>query len=477
MLKEYKQVKVSSLNSGLIIDLFEIFKFGSILKQVGIVKQKGHTIIELMLLFMFMILENKKSLYFGLKFNNISKFKTPINDMLNNSNYKWRKLLYKVALRFIKLSDTSCENDNCIIFDDTSKVKTGKKTEYISWFHDHCLSKYFKGFQNITEVWSNGVSAVVLDFELKIGKKKVKKSKRPRYHKGTHTEQRNRFSKEKKTQIIIKMIKRTIQRKIPFKYVLWDSWFNNNTSYNFVFERLVPLGITLVSMLKNGSQKYKFNGQYYDLKTLNKIAGKWFCDRKSGIKHKSIIVEVLDTSSSRKINERRVIDKIKICFFKYPNVKRWKAILTTDLRLSEIEVLKIYMRRWSIECVFKEMKQYFGYNQSHSSKYSAMIADLTIRYVFYNMLCYKKQQKPYPSMEQLLIEFNEELEEASLIIFINTIFTQKVKDFIDYSIAYGYTNLTELRKDVDIIIRKFFENEEIIDKITEVDIQYNGRIA
>lgn len=301
MLKNYKQVKVSSLNSGLIVDLFETFKLESILKQVGIAKQKGHSIVELLLLFMFMILENKKSLICGLKFNNISKFKTPINDMLNNPNYKWRKLLYKVATRFIKLSNTSNENDNCIIFDDTS--------------------------------------------------------------------------------------------------------------------------------------------------------------------------------SSRKINERTVIDKIKICFFKYPNVKRWKAILSTDLQLSEIDVLKIYMRRWSIECVFKEIKQYFGYNQSKSSKYSAMIADLTIRYVFYNMLCYKKQQKTYPSMEQLLIEFYEELEEASLTIFFNALFTQKVKDFIDYSITYGYTSLTELRKDVDIVLRKFFESEVIIDKITEADKQNYDRIA
>ncbi|MBI9030982.1 hypothetical protein JEZ13_03105, partial [bacterium] len=137
MLKEYKQVKVSSLNSGLIIDLLETFKFEGILKQVGIVKQKGHTIIELMLVFMFMILENKKSLHCGLEFNNITKLKTPINDMLNNPKYKWRNLLYKVALRYIKLSAPSNENDNCIIFDDTSKVKTGKKTENISWFHDH----------------------------------------------------------------------------------------------------------------------------------------------------------------------------------------------------------------------------------------------------------------------------------------------------------------------------------------------------
>lgn len=106
-----------------------------------------------------------------------------------------------------------------------------------------------------------------------------------------------------------------------------------------------------------------------------------------------------------------------------------------------------------------------------------MIADLTIRYVFYNMLCYKKQQKPYPSMEQLLIEFYEELEDAFLSIYIDAVLTRKLKAFLDFSIASGYTSLTELRKDADIVLRKFFESEVIIDKFTEADNQYYDRIA
>lgn len=475
MLKEYKQVKMSSLNSGNIIDLFELFKLKSYLNQVGIKKQKGHSIIEMLMIFIIVVIEGRNSLYSGIKFNNLTKLKTPINDMLNNTSYKWRNLLYKISLRFIRLSDST--EDNCLIFDDTCKKKTGQKSEYLSWFYDHSLGNYFRGYQNITAVWSNSKSAIITDFELKIGKKRAKHSLRPKYYKSTHTEQRNRFAKENKTQIVIKMIKRAMQRKIPFKYILWDSWFNNNTSYKFIFDKLIPQGITLISMLRNGHTKYRYNNKDLSLKELYKICGKWHTNKKTGIKHKSIIVGLLDVSSSKKISDRTLIGEVKICFYKYPKVRKWKAILSTDTQLSEEEVLKVYLRRWSIECIFKEVKQYFGYDQSKSSKYCAMVADLTIRYMFYNMLCYKKHQDGHASMEQLLIEFYEQLEETFLTNFINIIIGQQVKKVLDYAIANGYTNLIDFRKDIDVILRKFFENDIIIDKITEADNQYFQKVS
>ena len=209
-----------------------------------------------------------------------------------------------------------------------------------------------------------------------------KHSRKANYSAGTHTEQRVRFAKKKKTDIVIRMIKRAKQRKIPFKYILWDSWYNCSKSFSFVFEKLVSTGKVLISMLKNGNQKYKYGERFLSLKELYRRAGKWHHDSVSGIKYKSLEIELLNVSSANKIEERAVIGKVKVCFFKYPNVKRWKAIISTDTNLSEMEVLKIYLRRWGIECIFKEIRQYFGYDQSKSSNYAAMIADLTIRYAF-----------------------------------------------------------------------------------------------
>ena len=95
-----------------------------------------------------------------------------------------------------------------------------------SWFYDHSKRNYFMESQNITATWTNGITAIPIDFELEIGKNLIKHARKVKYPRGSHTEQRRRFSREKKTDIIIRIIKRANQRKYPFKYMLWDSWYN-----------------------------------------------------------------------------------------------------------------------------------------------------------------------------------------------------------------------------------------------------------
>jgi len=469
MIKQFNQVKLSSVGSKNVFDLFKTFKLETILSQSKILKQKGHKISEMFFFFLVIILENSNSVFSGIVKNHRSNLKTPINDMLNNPHYNWRNLLYRITRRFSQLCPASRLDDCCLIFDDTSKVKTGRKTQNLSWFFDHSKGIFFKGFQNITAVWTNARTAIPFDFELKIGRKRTKHSKKGNYPKGSHTEQRVRFSKQKKTDIVIQMIKRAQQRKLPFKYILWDSWFNCSKSFSFIFEKLVPAGKVLISMLKNGTQKYKYGERFLSLKELYRRAGKWHHDTISGIKYKSFIVELLDVSSSSKIEERNVIGTIKICFFKYPNVKRWKAIISTDINLSEIEVLKIYLRRWAIECIFKEIRQYFGYNQSKSSNYAAMVADLTIRYVFYTMFCYRKEQNSFRPMGQIVAEFYQDLFEMWLSMYAEIMFMNQLKDFVDYAIDLGYSNLLDLRNNIDNLLKEFFDSDVCLDKITESD--------
>ena len=137
--------------------------------------------------------------------------------------------------------------------------------------------------------------------------------------------------------------------------------------------------------------------------------------------------------------------------------------------LAEMEVLKIYLQRWSIECIFKEIRQYFGYDQSKSSNYAAMIADLTIRYVFYTMFCYRKEENSYKPMGRIVAQFYQELFDMWLNKFVEIMFIQYAKDFVDYAIELGYSNLYDLRKNIDKLLQEFFEREVFLDKITEAD--------
>jgi hypothetical protein len=68
-------------------------------------------------------------------------------------------------------------------------VKQGRYVQHLCWFYDHSKSRYYKGFQNITCVWSNIQSAIPIDFELKIGKKLTKHSRKSHHRKGSMTDQ------------------------------------------------------------------------------------------------------------------------------------------------------------------------------------------------------------------------------------------------------------------------------------------------
>lgn len=486
MLSEFSQVKLSSVGTSSITSLFKIFRIKQAFKNAKMNKTKGYSIIEMLTVMLLLILQSNKSVYHGLSELFVTKMKTPVNDLINNQNYNWRNFLYFIAKQFMLLCPAS--SDAYLIFDDTAKEKTGNRGEFLMWFRNHCQNRYFKGFQNITMSWFNGKTVIPVDFEMKIGSSKVKHSKKGKYKKGTHIEQRVRFSKQQKNEIVIQMLKRALKRNINFTFVLWDSWFNCSKTIDYVFKELVPKGKILVSMLKNNNVKYRLdtkNKTYFlSLKELKNKAGNWIMDSATGIKHKVITVSYLDVGSSYKIPERTVIGEVRIAFFKYPNVKSFKAIISTNTELSAAEILSHYLKRWSIECLFKDIKQSFGYSQNRASKYSSLVGDISIRYVFYILFCYKKEQannqlaEAKVSTEQILLEFYQEISEICLSQFLEIMLKRKLKQFLGYIKEVGIKNIDEAIAKADNLIEDFFRSAHYADKIEELpDKRKNKGIA
>lgn len=466
---QISQVKTSSLNENNVFFLFKRFKLVSILNQCRIVKEKGHTIVYMLYMMLLIILQRSRSLFSGLAGLQATKLKSPINSMLNDEYYNWRNLLYRISSRFAKLCPTPEGNVSALIIDDTAKVKTGRRVEFSSWFMDHCRKAYYMGYQVVMSAWHNGKVTIPLDFEIKIGKSKIKHAQKGQYCKGTHTEQRQRMAKQKKTKIAESFVRRAIQRGFQFRYLLWDSWYNNSNSLRFVFGMLRAKGIDLVAMVKRDGQKYLWGSKFMKIKELCRMAGKWQCDESTGIRYKSIVVGVLDKHSANDPESQTVMGHVRMCFFRYPKQKKFKALISTDLNLSEMEVLSIYLRRWSIEVVFKELKQHFGFDQSKSSRYAPQIADLTIRCVFYNMFCSLKYENPSKSTEQLLIEFYSEMEENWLDIFCSIVFINNTKRLLEYALSLGYSTIDQLLKDCDSVLEQFMRRQWHENKIEEID--------
>lgn len=466
---QISQVKSSDLIEHNAHFLFKRFSLSSILRQCGIGKEKGHPIVFMLYLMLIVMLKGSRSLFSGIASLHATRLKSPLNSMLNNEFYNWRNLLYRISLCFAKLCPTPEGKISALIIDDTAKEKTGRRVENSSWFVDHCRKVYYMGYQAIVAAWHNGVVSIPLDFELKIGKARVKHANKSHYCKGTHTEQRQRMARQKKTKIAESFIRRALQRGFRFRYLLWDSWYNNSGSLRFVFGTLRSKGIDLVAMVKRDGQRYLWGDKFMTIKELYRKSGKWQQNKATGIMYKSTVVAVLDKQSANQPESQTVLGYVRMCFFKYPQHKRYKALICTDMNLEEMEILSIYLRRWSIEVVFKELKQYFGYDQSKSSKYAPQIADLTIRCIFYNMFCSLKYDYPSKSTGQLLIEFYSEMEDTWLDIFCSLVFTNKAKCLLEYALSLGYSDVAQLLNDYDLVLRQFMDRHWYDDEIEEMD--------
>jgi SRSO17 transposase len=271
-----------------------------------------------------------------------------------------------------------------LIIDDTAKKKTGKFVEGLSYFYDHSADCYYKGYQVVIAAWSNLRTCIPLDIVLKTGKKRCKHSKRCGYPASSHTHKRHLESRKSKTKIAVAMAKRVLLYRIHIDYVLWDSWYNCSESYIFVFKKLLPKAIHLISMVKQGKELYKYGNKNLTAKQLQAKAGVWQTDKKTGIKYKSLEVEIYDKTDKSKKN-KPITGTVRLCFYKFKGKgkRRCRVLLSTDTNLTEMEVLERYTQRWSIEVMIKDLKQHMGFNQSMSSKYAPQLTDMTIKCIFY----------------------------------------------------------------------------------------------
>jgi hypothetical protein len=366
------------------------------------------------------------------------------------------------------------EGKYCVlIIDDTAKKKTGKFVESISYFYDHSAGCYYKGYQVVIAAWSNLRTCIPLDIVLKTGKKRCKDSKRCDYPVTSHTHKRYLESRKSKTKIAVAMVKRALLHKISFDYVLWDSWYNCSESYIFAFKKLLPKKIHLISMVKQGNELYKYGNKDLTVKELQAKAGVWNIDKETGIKYKSLEVGIYDKTDKSKKN-KPITGTVKLCFFKFrtKGKRRCRALLSTDTTLAEMEVLESYTQRWSIEVMIKDLKQHMGFKQSMSSKYAPQLTDLTIKCIFYIMICSLKEREPEKSIGQLVFEFNRQVEDYCIELFVTYLMKLTFKEFINEVKYRKYVDLEDLIPVYDDYIDEFF-SRDFIDKIVEVDIDKN----
>jgi hypothetical protein len=393
---------------------FDKFEITKILTKSNIKKVRGIKVRDIIIKIAELPFK-QKNFYQGIvKETNIDFNKSAAYDLLNNSKYNWRLFLNKIAILIINIflkPLTTDKREDVLILDDTShQRKRSKKVELLAKVYDHVAHKYFKGFRIMSLCWSDGNSLIPLDFAL------LSSSKTENRYQGMNENidkrscgyKRRKEAISKSTDLIVPMLKRLFKSGIKAKHLLMDSWYG----FPSIITSIKPM-IDVVCMLKDMPKVFYY--QKGSCLTLSQLYRQLRKRRgQANIKGSQII----------EIRSGEEIIQAKIVFVKNRNKKRnWLAILSTDITLSDEEIVRIYGKRWDIEVFFKMMKQCLNLNKEVELRsFDGMIAHITIvmlRYIF--LTVEQRNSVDAKTFGGVFLETIEEMKDITIVEALNRI--------------------------------------------------------
>jgi hypothetical protein len=409
---------------------FKEQKISSLLKQSNFFKESGFTCLELFK-FIFLLVFGKKNLYQTLQKEDTAERpgKDSVYRFLNSSRYNWRKFLLILSCGLIQTRiDPLTEKDRVkvLIFDDSlfSRARS-KAVELLANVHDHTTGKYIRGFRMLTLGWSDGNTFIPLCFSLLSSHKKSNRyvEMNEGIDKRTAGYQRRKEAVKKSSEALQDLLKQALQAGVQASYVLFDSWF----SFPATILKVLEQGMHVICMLKAMPKVYYvYNGQKLNLNALYKAVRK----KRGKAKILSSVIVSLGT------NEQGKEVQAKIVFVRDRNRKKnWLALLSTDVSLTEEEIIRIYGKRWDIEIFFKMTKSYLRLSKEFQGRsYDMMFAHTSIVFSRYLLLALESRENEDPrSFGHLFYICCDELEDikfASAILLLIDLFKSSVQEVL-----------------------------------------------
>lgn len=416
--------------SNTISKFFDQFEINKILGQANIKKVRGFNVKDVILKIVELPFIHK-NFYQGIVNNNDIPFgKSVAYDLLNNSRYNWRlfilKIVTEVITSFFKPLTKESRNGVLILDDSSHPRNRSKEVELLAKLYDHVTCKFYRGFRLFQLCWSDGNSLIPVDFALLSSNKAESRIKEMNQNidKRSCGYQRRKEAISKSTDLIVPMVKRILSRGIKAKYLLMDSWFG----FPSVIISIKPF-IDVICMVRNTPNiHYTYNGERGPLSMIYKKIKK---NRGKARIKGSEIVEIIN-------DKKTVIEKVKIVFVNNRNKKQsWLAILSTDITLSDTEIVRIYGKRWDIEVYFKVIKQCLNVGKENESRsYDAMIAHISIVMLRYIFLTVEQRKSVDPkTLGGVYREMIEEMEDITVVEALSKIIILAMRKINDLQIV------------------------------------------
>ncbi len=353
----------------------------TILKQANFIKKREGVAPYLVVLhFVYMLVMNKKVSTFMDQSSESFK-KDVYYRLLQNSSYNWRKLLSLTTLKILKLLHKLQDPSSVkvLIIDDTVEGKTGK---YIEGSRDALWSnkekRKIRGINVVSLNYSDGYSNFMLDFAIAMGnyaRVKIEEFTQEIDTRTTAYKRRLELMKGK-SQIAIEMVTRAIKSGIQADYLLVDSRYSKPA---FIKE-MNELGLRVVTRIANSNKIWNFTSKE---KTLGAVYNKYKTLKKA--KEGQYGKKIRFSYFSVIVTHKNAGD-IRVVFLKTKD--QLIPIASTDLELSDEEIIEIYKRRWDIEQGYKDLRTHFGFGKEENRIYEALIARITLSFFSYNIVSY-----------------------------------------------------------------------------------------
>ena len=393
--------------SSIISAFFNSFNIGALLKKIGAYKTKGVPAVAVFQQ-LFALVFTHKSLFQATRSDGTgNKAKDTFYRFLNSCNINWRRFVHLLAGKIIreKLENlTDPGRVNVFIVDDTLyERKRSLKVELLSCVYDHCQKSFTRGFRLLTLGWSDGNTFIPVDTQPLTSEQEKKRLQQAKnVDKRTCGYKQRLMAQTKAPLVMLEMLRSALAAGIHAKYVLCDSWFSAPAT----ILKIVAEKLHVITMVKKTSKiHYRYEGKKLSVKEIYSKNRK----RRGRSRYLlSVEAEILGKTGT--------VRPVRLVYVrKRGKKKEYLVLLSTDMSLSEDEVIRIYGKRWQIEVFFKVCKSLLRLTKEcHSTSYDAMVAWNAVVMSRYMMLALDKRLEEDPrSFGELFFDICDELPDIT----------------------------------------------------------------
>jgi hypothetical protein len=273
--------------------------------------------------------------------------------------------------------------------------------------------------------WSDGVSLIPLAFRhlASADEKNQRCGVKARLDKRSLAYRIRKEAVSKAPEVLLGMLKAALKAGINASYVIFDSWF----SYPAMIIKLHGMNLHTVARVKDTTKiKYLFNGE-------KKTAKEIFKGNKKRRGKSRYLLCVSVTLYSTQDKETITLDAKLVYVRNRQKRNDWIALISTDLSLSEEEIIALYGKRWDIEVFFKVCKSYLKLKgEFQQLSYDALTAHTTIVMIRYMILAVEKRRQEDPrSLGELFYHGFDEISDIQFeqaILLIMELLSDILKD-------------------------------------------------